>query len=181
MRIALLFFLTVMSATAQTNSLAPADLSAAVQTRTNLPLAQLYEKVRMDCIQSRRSICGKIVKILPDGLVVDSGYADLMRSPIDQSWLIPGAVTATRPANLVEASQPDAICVGLVFLTDLPKTPGAGPNLYDYVNLEGFPLGQYTYESVGGIQRNVREFTTKLANAARWHLAQAEKTNAPPP
>jgi hypothetical protein len=183
MRIALLFVFAVLSSSAQTNSIAPANPPAAFQTQTNseLSLAQRYQKVRMDCIQSRRMICGKIVKILPDGLVVESGYTDLMRPPLNENWLIPGTATATRPTNLVEANQTDAVCVGLVFVTDLPKGRGAQPKpqLYDYVNLEGFPVGEYTYTSLGTIQRTVREFTTKLANAAQWHFDQSEKTNAP--
>jgi hypothetical protein len=183
MRLALLFVFAVLSATAQTNSVATTNNPAASSPPTNnsLTLAQRYEKARMDCIQSRRIICGKIVKILPDGLVVESGYADLMRPPVNQSWLIPGTVTATRPANLVEANQADAVCVGLVFVTDLPNSRGAQPKpkLYDYVNLEGFPVGQYTYDSIGGIQRTVREFTTKLANATQWHFDQNEQPTAP--
>jgi hypothetical protein len=177
MRIALLFILAVLSACAQTNSVAPTNSPATFPT-----LAQRYEQARMDCILARRSICGKIVKILPDGLVVESGYTDLLRSPINESWLIPGTVTATRPPNLVEANQPDAICIGLVFVTDLPKGRGAQakPKLYDYVYLEGFPVGQYTYNSIGGIYHTVREFTTKLQNATQWHLDQSGTTNAPP-
>ncbi len=183
MRLALLFVLAVLSASAQTNSVAPTNNPAisSSPTTNSLTLAQRYEKARMDCIEARRIICGKIVKILPDGLVVESGYTDLMRSPINQSWLIPGTVTTTRPANLVEANQPDAVCVGLVFLTDLPKGRGAQPKpkLYDYVNIEGFPVGQYTYDSIGGIRRTVREFTTKLQNAAQWRLDQDEAQTAP--
>jgi hypothetical protein len=183
MRIALLFIFAVLSASAQTNSIAPTNSPATFQTPTNSALspAQRYEKVRMDCIQSRRMICGKIVKILPDGLVVESGYADLMRPPLNESWLIPGAATATRPPNVVEAKQPDAVCIGLVFLTDLPKGRGAQPKpqLYDYVNIEGFPVGDYTYVSLGDIHRTIRQFTTKLANATQWHLEQNEKESAP--
>ena len=134
----------------------------------------------MDCIQNRRMICGKILKVLPDGLVVDSGYTNLMRAPLNRSWLIPGAAVATRATNLVEASQPDAVCIGLVFLTDLPKSPGAKPKIYDYVNIEGFPVGQYTYTSVGTIQRTVREFTHKLDKAVQWNFDQSEGQNAPP-
>jgi len=184
MKLALLFVFAVLSASAQTNSLAPTDRSETFRTQTNqgLSLAQRYEKTRMDCIQSRRIICGKILRVLPDGLVVESGYTNLMRSPINKSWLIPGTVVAARPANLVEANEPDAVCVGLVFLTDLPKSRGKPkkPRVYDYVNTEGFPIGQYTYASVGGIQRTVRQFTTKLSNATQWHFEQNEQQNTPP-
>jgi len=150
-----------------------------VPNSQDLSVAQRNEKIRMDCIQNRRIISGKIVKVLPDGLVVDSGYADLSRPPLNKSWLVPGTATATRPANLVEANYPDAVCVGLVFLTDQPKSRGVKPKLYDYVNLEGFPVGQYTYTSVGDIQRTVRKFTTRLDNATQWHFEQIEKQNAP--
>lgn len=143
-------------------------------------VAQRYEKVRIGCIQNRRIIAGKIVKVLPDGFVVDSGYADLSRPPLNESWLVPGTVTATRPANLVEANYPDAVCVGLVFLTDLPKSRRVIPKLYDYVNIEGYPAGKYTYTSVGDVQRTVRKFTHNLDNATQWQFDQIEKQNAPP-
>ncbi|HEY5041492.1 MAG TPA: hypothetical protein VIK53_05760 [Verrucomicrobiae bacterium] len=190
MRLVLLFVFAVWSAAAQTNRDVSAGRTAVIsnstaetfQTQTNLGLsvAQRYEKVRMECIQARRVICGKIVKVLPDGLMVDSGYTNLMRAPLNKSWLIPGTVTAGRAVNLVEASQPDAVCIGLVFLTDLPKSRGSKPKLYDYVNIEGFPVGQYTYTSVGSLQRTVRQFTTKLPNATQWNLNQSESKNVPP-
>src|SRR5450432_3151515 len=106
MRIALLLVFAVWPALAQTNPVAPASGTETFQTPTNhasspalsptLSVSQRYEKVRLDCIQSRRIICGKIVKVLPDGLVVESGYLDLMRSPLGESWLIPGTVTSVR-------------------------------------------------------------------------------------
>lgn len=172
----------VLSASAQTNPVAPASQPAGmpqVQTNQNVSSAQRYEQVRMECIQNRRMISGKIVKVLPDGLVVDSGYTNLMRAPLNQSWLIPGSAVAARATGLVEASQPDAVCIGLVFVTDLPKSKGAKPKVYDYVNLEGFPIGKYTYTSVGTVQRTVREFSNKLQNAAQWHFDQDMAQNTP--
>jgi hypothetical protein len=177
MRIALLFIFAALSVSAQTNLAAPANQSPAI---SNSPaVEQRFEKVRMKCIENRRIICGKILKVLPDGLVVDSGYTNLMRAPLNRSWLIPGDVVAVRATNLVEASQPDAVCIGLVFVTDLPKARGAKPKLYDYVNLEGFPVGLYTYTSVGTLQRTVREFSHKLDKAAQWNFDQSEGQSAP--
>ncbi len=129
-------------------------------------------------------ICGRILKVLPDGIVVDSGYTNLMRAPLNQSWLIPGSVVAGRAANLVESRQPDAICIGQVFVTDVPKPPpGRKPRVFDYVILEGFPIGEYTYASVGDLQRTVRRFSTKVAIAVRWTYGQEEdekeRQNAP--
>ena len=183
MRIALLIVFAALCASAQTNPVAGTGNSPALQSPTNqvLSAAERFEKIRLDCIASRRIICGKIIKVLPDGLVVESGYTNLMRSPLEKSWLIPGTVTASRAAGLVEANQAGAVCVGTVFLADLPKGRGAAPKpqLYDYVNLEGFPVGEYTYSTIGDIHHTVREFTTKLENAAHWHFDQSEATNAP--
>ena len=73
------------------------------------------EELRARCIENRRIICGKILKILPDGIVVDSGYTNLMRAPLNQSWLIPGTAMAERATNIVEGAAPDSVCVGQVF------------------------------------------------------------------
>jgi len=179
MRIALILIFAVLSVSAQTNS--PVLETAQPQINPGL-LAQRYEQTRVDCIQGRRIICGKILKVLPDGLVIDSGYTNLMRSPLNKSWLIPGTVVATRPNNLVEANEPGTVCVGLVFLTDMPKTRGKPkkPKMYDYVNVEAFPMGQYTYASLGSIRRTVRLFTTKLAKATQWSFEQSEPPAIPP-
>jgi hypothetical protein len=188
MRIALLLVFAVLSASAQTN-FAPANPSPAsnppagpaqVQTNQMLSVKDRIEKVRMEVIQKRRIICGKIVKVLPEGLVVDSGYTNLLRAPLNQSWLIPGTVVASKATDFVEANQPDAVCVGLVFITDLPKARGVKPKPYDYVNLEGFPVGEYTYTSVGTIQRTVREFSNKLEKATLWNFDQTQPQNTPP-
>ncbi|MEY4917904.1 MAG: hypothetical protein RL616_1817 [Verrucomicrobiota bacterium] len=176
------------SATAQTNPAASTNEAVAVSnflapaaTATNqgIALAEQVEAVRAVCIENRRLICGKILKVLPDGIVVDSGYTNLVREPLNKSWLIPGTATATRATNLVEEKKPDAICIGLVFLTNLPKTPGAKPKAFDYVCLEGFPMGQSTYTSVGDLQRTVRRFTTKIANSVRWNFETGVNPNVP--
>jgi hypothetical protein len=145
------------------------------QTSRGLTIAQHIENIRLECIQNRRAICGKILKVLPDGLVIDSGYTNIMRAPLNRSWLVPGSVKERPAANLVEDHQPACVCIGLVFLTDLPKKPV--PKLYDYVNLVGYPTGQYTYTSVGDLRRTVRRFSAKLANAVQWKWEEIEKQN----
>lgn len=134
--------------------------------------AQRVEKIRLDCIQNRRLISGKILKIEPDGLIVDSGYTNLGRYPLNRSWLVPGTAIAARATNVIEGKQPDSICMGPVFLTDLPKVKGAKPKLYDYVNLEAFPMGHCSYNSVGDLQRTVRRFSAKLVKAVQWQFQQ---------
>jgi len=105
--------------------------------------------------------------VLPEGLVVESGYTNLLRPPLDRSWLAPGTVAASLATNLVESKEPGSICVGSVFLTDYPKSRRIRPRPYDYVILEGYPDGQYTYTSVGSLQRTVRRFTGNLSEAVR--------------
>ncbi|MDB6068587.1 MAG: hypothetical protein JWR26_4795 [Pedosphaera sp.] len=144
------------------------------QTSVGLTNAQSIGNIRLECIQNRRAICGKILKVLPDGLVIQSGYTNLMRAPLNRSWLVPGSVNEQPAADLVEDNQPDCVCIGLIFLTDLPKKPE--PKLYDYVNLTGYPTGQYTYTSVGDVRRTVRRFSASLPNAIEW---KCEETKIP--
>lgn len=65
-------------------------------------------------------ICGKILRVLPDGLVVESGYMDLLHPPLNSSWLVPGSATVTGAPGLVDGREPGSPCVGTIFLTDLP-------------------------------------------------------------
>jgi len=138
-------------------------------TNENMAVMQHVEELRAICIKNRRIICGKIIKVLPDGIVVDSGYTNLMRPPLNRSWLIPATVDVQRTNNFIEGSEPDSVCFGQVFLTDLPKVPPHTElNVFDFVVLEGFPTGEYTYVSAANVQHTVRRFSTKVANAVRW-------------
>src|ERR1700733_13258996 len=85
-------------------------------------MTQRYEQVRMEGIQNRRLIAGKIVELLPDGLVVGRCHTNLRRAPLNSSGFLPGTVPAAPPATRVEANPRDPICVGLVFVADLPKS-----------------------------------------------------------
>jgi len=142
--------------------------------------ASRAEQIRTACLQGRRFICGRILKVLPDGFVVESGYTSLLRPPLDQSWLVPGTVPASRDSRLVEAREPDSICAGLVFLTDIPRTRGVEAKPYDYVVLHAYPAGLYTYTSAGSIQRTVRRFSCGPETAVRLSTDAGEKPNAGP-
>ncbi|HZV36385.1 MAG TPA: hypothetical protein VFB72_17545 [Verrucomicrobiae bacterium] len=172
-RVALKFFLPLLfiglSASAEPNQ-SPSTTNRTEQENPELVWALKVEQLRTNCIQNRRRICGKILMILPEGVVVDSGYINLARTQINNSWLIPGTVPAERAKNIIEEKHPGAFCVGLVFVTDLPKSPHAKPRLYDYINLEAFPAGQFSYTSVGDIHRNVRKFSAKLTKAVEFAL-----------
>ena len=176
-----LLILAGMSALGQTNLPDFTNgLPALGQTNQAVSAAGHAEQIRADCVQGRRFICGKILKVLPDGLVIESGYTNLLRAPLDESWLVPGTVAASRAPNLVESREPGAMCVGLIFLTDIPKSRRAAPpKLYDYVIVQGYPAGYYTYNSLGTIQRTVRRFSIGLPTAVNLTLT-AENQSAGP-
>jgi hypothetical protein len=171
-------FFAAFSASAQTN-LAPAAIADTAMVETNLPISagQHAEQVRAKCLEGRRLVCGRILQILPNGLVVESGYPDLLRPPLNSSWLIPGSVSVTRLADAVEGGEPGSVCIGTVFLTNFPKARGPlpKPKRYDFVALLGYPTGQYTYTSVGTVQKTVRRFSGDLAEAVNLNVAAEKK------
>ncbi len=134
------------------------------------PPAVAAEKLRTDCIAGRRLICGRVIKVLRDGLVVDSGYTDLLRPPLTESWLIPGTVSAKRNSASLELHQAGTPCFGLVFLTDTPKRPK--PEVWDYVVIMGYPAGTYNYQPAPGLQKPIRKFAAGLDTAVKLRLQQ---------
>ena len=142
--------------------------------------SQHAEEVRCHSLLGRRLVCGKILNVLSDGLVVESAYTNLLRAPLGKSWLLPGTVAASRPSNLVEGKEPGCVAVGLVFLTGLPKSHSEKPRQYDYVVVQGYPAGQYTYTSVADVKRTVRRFATTLPNAVQLNLLSEQPVNNVP-
>jgi hypothetical protein len=169
--IAVMAFAGNFFATAQTN--APQTNPA---TSTNYHLVQQRsEQMRAVCIAERRSICGKILRIFPNGILVESGYTNLVREPLTRSWLVPGTVTASRADNLVESREPGALCVGTVFLSDLPR---GKPKPYDYVIICGYPSGEFRYTSAGAVRKTVRSFSANVDKAVQANLAARQEPKA---
>ena len=168
--IAVLWSATRLCAAVETN----ATGSTPELESNRLGTQQLSEQLRGQCIAGRRSICGKILRIFPDGILVESGYTNLARAPLTKSWLIPGTVTAARGENLVETREPGAMCIGPVFLTGLPR---GKPRQYDYVVIAGYPTGEFTYTSVGTLRKTVRRFSANLDKAVRTNLAAAQENH----
>jgi len=162
--------LSALGVRAQTNDIAAADKVRAFVEAT--------EKVRSQCLEGRRTICGRIEKILPDGLIVESGYTNLLRMPLERSWLLPGTIEARRELNLVEGKNAGDVCVGLVFLSDTPKSRLAKPKLYDFVVIVGYPAGKHTHTTVGTVTHTVRRFSANLQTAVEV-VGEAEGIKAP--
>ena len=166
------------SATAGTNSSPTAP--DAQSTRSDSATAVRAEKIRAACLEGRRCVCGRVLKVFPTGVLVESGYPSLLRDSLHGAWHLPATVVASRETNLVEKLEPDSICVGTVFLTDLPRLRGAKIVPYDYVVLHSYPAGEFIYTSVGQIQHSVRRFAGGLETAVKLIL-QSEQTNHGPP
>ncbi len=152
------------------NAAAPAKLAEA-------SAAQIYERtqaMRNACIQGRRVISGRVLQVLPDGFVVDSGYKGLGDPPLNkQSWIVPGNAVVARDANAIELNEPGSMCIGIVFLTDTPKRHS--PKQYDYVIIPGYPAGQKTYSPIATVEKTVRRFSGGLDTAIRLNLEAGEK------
>ena len=119
---------------------AAAQTNLTLSTSTTNQTAALRSRparrgMRAACINGRRCICGKVIKIVPEGLVVESGYTALMHPPFTGSWVIPSGALVNRDSKLIERSEPASPCIGTVLLTDFPKRPTV--KLYDYVLLQG--------------------------------------------
>src|SRR6267142_869393 len=162
--LALLPFAAAIFVRSQTNAPAPTPAPPTNHVST----IELRERLRTACLDGRRSICGKILRVFPNGLLVESGYTNLLREPLTKSWLVPGSVVASRAENLVESKEPGALCVGTVFVTDLPR---GKPQQFDYVILAGYPTGEFTYNSVGSVRKTVRRFSANLDKAVQANLA----------
>jgi len=143
------------------------------QPQTTRMMEEKSEQIRNDCIKGRRRICGRVVQIVPQGLVVESGYTNLLRPELSHSWLAPRTVVSTRPSNLVEENAPDSVCVGLVFVTDIPRKPRAG--LYDYVILPAYPAGEFVYTPVPTVKKTIRRFSVGLLTAIKLNFDSTGK------
>ena len=78
-----------------------------------------------------------------------------------------------RDASTVEEKKPDAICVGLVFLGNIPKRPAV--KNYDYVVIHGYPMGEYRYVPVSGVQKTIRRFSASLERAVQINVEREPK------
>jgi hypothetical protein len=156
-------------------SLLPAAAQTNVTSSTNQISARdrRVAEIRTACINGRRCVCGKVIKMVPEGLVVDSGYTALMDPPFTQSWVFPGGALVNRDGKLLERSEPASPCVGTVLLTDFPRRPAV--NLYDYVVLQAYPAGEYLFTPVPGVEKPIRKFAGGLDTAVKMKLEAAGK------
>ena len=118
-------------------------------------------------------ICGRVLEMTNGGVVLDSGYTDLLREPINRYWVVPGNINATRDPNAIEANVPGTPCIGTIFLnlSDAPKRGGKPIHKNDYILLLAYPVGTYEYVPVPPITKTIRKFTGTLELAVVMNLA----------
>lgn len=179
MRRLLLFLAVVLAgcahetAVVRTEEVPPPETPAALAQPAPADMTAVRaEQIRKECIDGRRLICGKVLKVFPDGLVVDSGYTDLLRPPLTESWVVPGTVPAQRNPDVLELNEPGTPCIGLAFLTDIPKRQKV--KQFDYVILMGYPAGQYIYTPAPNVKKTIRKFAAGLETAVRLSLQSEE-------
>jgi hypothetical protein len=167
--------LLMMFSAAWLSALAVAQTNVSTSTNQTNQIAvrdQRAADIRAACINGRRCVCGKVIKIVPEGLIVESGYTALMEPPFTGSWVIPSGALVNRNSKLIERNEPASPCIGTVLLTDFPKRPAV--KLYDYVLLQAYPAGEFLYNSVPGVEKEIRKFAGGLDTAVKIKLA-AEK------
>ena len=122
-------------------------------------------------------LCGRVLEITNNGVVLDSGYTDLLHEPINRYWVVPGNVTASRDPNAIEATEPGSPCIGTVFLnlTDAPKRGGRPIHPYDYILLLAYPIGSYDYVPVAPVTKKIRKFTGTLEMAVAINYSEEQK------
>ncbi len=163
----------LVTVTNHTTSYPPVVPRAHPQDAQPALVAERAEQFRTACVEGRRYICGRVLEVSPAGLVVDSGYSTLLNPPFNQSWVVRGNVSVRRDPGSVEEKRPDAVCVGLIFLSDIPKRPAV--KTHDYVVMHGYPAGKQTYKPVPGVEKTIRWFSASLDRAVKGKLEGGEK------
>ena len=135
------------------------DRAAELQKATAISAAMAkYDGLKNQLIQGSRRVDGKVLQKISVGLLVESG--DFGRSFKEYHEDVYG----TRGGIMTEGSSPGAEALNLVLLQDYPDSSMADDG---HVDIIAYPVGLYTYESVGKSQKTVRKFSCNLDTAIR--------------
>ena len=133
--------------------------AADLQQRAAMAATQeKYNRLKARLVQGSRRVDGKILQKISDGLLVQSG--DHGRALREYREDVYGA----RGGTMTEGNAPGAEALSLVLLQDYPD-----PNMVDdgHVDVIAYPIGLYSYDSVGKSQKTVRKFSCNLDTAIR--------------
>ncbi|MEI9962107.1 MAG: hypothetical protein WDM76_13540 [Limisphaerales bacterium] len=186
LKFALLLFFVALSASAQTN---------VAKVASNSPSQTIPDTNQSSIVIVRGAACeadsrdlrarpsfdlrGKFSKCC----LMDWWWKAVIRILCVRRWIVPGWCRARpRPAArpvLLKATNRVRFALGWFFITDIPKARRTKPAQYDYVILQGYPAGQYTYTSLGTIERTVRRFSAGLSTAVDLCLEAENKMRVP--
>lgn len=131
-----------------------------------------YNQLRDQLIQGSRRVDGKVLQRISEGLLVDSGAASITRAEERHYGTSPdGNPISWGGGTIMEGNSPGAEALHLVLLQDYPD-----PNVVDdgHVDIFAYPVGLYSYETVGKSQKTVRKFSCNLDAAIRTLALQEQ-------
>ncbi len=123
-------------------------------------------------------ICGKVLQIVPAGLVVESGYTNLLNPEFSHSWLVPGDITASLSAKSCRRKFARCRVCGIGARDRHSERPAV--KAYDYVIFRFIPAGQYNYAPVPGVKKTIRRFSVGLPTAVQLNHAAGENNLSVP-
>ena len=133
---------------------------------------EIHNRLANQLEQGSRMIQGQVLERIPEGLIVDSGTADIAYNEKTHYGISPqGNESWSGPATLTEGKSPGALALSLVPLQDYPDTNmiNAGS-----VDIMAYPVGIYTNASANEVFRTVRIFSCNLDTAIK-ELAAKEQ------
>jgi len=137
---------------------------AYLQQKAAFAQAQQLAGLKKAFAQGSRTISGKIIQKIPEGLLVDSGREAIDEvGHTDVEFDAQGNMGTSTTATLQEGDTAAAECLGLVLLEDHPREAQLVDD--NVVVMLGYPDGQFTYKAVSGGEKTVRKFTTDFNKA----------------
>ena len=133
----------------------------------NLKARQL-EGLKAIFASKSRTVSGKIIQKIPEGLLVESGQSEIDQvGHTDVEFDRMGNMSTSTTATLQEGDTARSLCLGLVLLEDHPRYDQLVDD--NVVVILAYPDGQFSYKSVGGGQKTVRKFTADFNRAFTNH------------
>ncbi len=117
-----------------------------------------YNRLKAQLVQGSRRVDGKVLQKISEGLLVQSGELSRKMQEYHED------VYGSRPGIIIEGNRPGAEALNLVLLQDYPD-----PNMADegHVDVIAYPVGLFSYDSVGKSQKTVRKFSCDIDAAIR--------------
>lgn len=140
------------------------QMVAAEKSREQHAVQTRIQTAQQALIQRSRTISGKIIQKIPEGLLVDSGREDIDQvGHTDVEFNARGDMSTSKTVTLQEGDTAGALCLGLVLLADHPRYNQLVDD--NVVVVLAYPDGQFSYKAVSGGQKTVRKFTADFNKA----------------